>query len=73
MFKIACLKHFLFRTGKFEKENWTEGYKKLHLWIKLFLNTVVLRTGLAVSITDYIDLSYDKLDSFLWKLWQGYL
>ena len=35
----------------------------MHLWIKLFLNTVVLRTCSAVSIADYIYmLSYDKLE-----------
>ena len=55
MFKIACLKQCLFRTGKFEKEDKMKVIKveSLH---QVILYTVVLRTGSTVFITNYICL-----------------
>ena len=50
MFKIACLKQCLFRTGKFEKEDKLKVVKVVSLDQVIF-STVVLRTGSAVSIT----------------------
>ena len=53
MFKIACLKQCLFRTGKIEKEDKLKVVKVVSL-DQVILNTVVLRAGLAQMITDYI-------------------
>ena len=53
MFKIACLKQCLFRTGKFEEEDKLKVVKVVSLE-QVILNTVVLRAGLAQMITDYI-------------------
>ena len=53
MFKIACLKQCLFRTGKFEEEDKLKVVKVVSL-DQVILNTVVLRAGLAQMITDYI-------------------
>ena len=53
MFKIVCLKQCLFRTGKFEKEDKLKVVKVVSL-DQVILNTVVLRTGLAVFIRLFI-------------------
>ena len=49
MFKIACLKQCLFRTGQFEKDDKLKLVKVVSL-DQVILNTVVLRGGSAVMI-----------------------
>ena len=58
MFKIACLKQCLFRTGKFEKENKLKVVKVVSL-DQVILNSVVLRASSAVMVIKRYMHSYN--------------